>query len=210
MAARLSCERWGSVNHNARMTSRFTALLVWAAVGALAVFWGLRLGADASLAPKAAAVGWSPPPAAGGLSRLLGAAPAQPQAAAAPPASSRFQLIGVVAPVLRAGEATSGFGAALIATDGKPPRAYRVGAVLEGDWVLQSIGPKSVSVAPAAGGAAFELQVPPLPPPTTGVLPPPDGVPSSPPANPPVLDYQASQIPQVPGSNLTVTRVNAD
>jgi general secretion pathway protein C len=191
------------------MSSRFTALLVWSLVGALAVFWGLRLFGGPSLAPKAAAVGWTAPVPTQGLSRLLGAPDVQTPEPVAPPASSRFQLLGVVAPVLVPGQTAVGRGAALIATDGKPPRAYSIGAALDDQWYVQSIGPRTVTLAPRAGGAGFDLQVPALPPPATGVLPPPEGLSAPVQPQPAVPPSQNMQVPPIPGSTMPDTRLNA-
>lgn len=65
-----------------------------------------------------------------------------------------------------------GDGIALIAVDGKMPRAYHVGAAVDGELVLQSVNHRSVSIGPAQGAAAVVLELPVLPPPATGTLPP--------------------------------------
>lgn len=154
------------------MFARLSAFVVWALVAAAAVAWGLKLAAKPLVAPAQTLLA-APAPAAGGdWSRLFGAAPpppAEPAAAAAPlppPESSRFQLIGVVAP--RSSSATTQ-GVALIAVDGKAPRAYRVGAVIEGEQVLRSVQQRAVSIGPRRGEPTLTLELPPLPPPATGV-----------------------------------------
>jgi general secretion pathway protein C len=68
--------------------------------------------------------------------------------------SSRLQLWGVVA-------GASGQGSALIAVDGQPPRAFRVGQTVTEGLVLQSLGPKQAKLgASAQGTAVFSLSLP--------------------------------------------------
>jgi general secretion pathway protein C len=68
--------------------------------------------------------------------------------------SSRFELLGVVA-------GASGQGSALIAVDGQPPRAFRVGQTVTDGVVLQGLGPKQAQLGSATQGAAlFSLSLP--------------------------------------------------
>ena len=152
------------------MLSKTLMFLVWALVAGSSVFWGFKLMAQPLAVPAHAAVATQAPAAVGDLSGLLGVKPlsaAQPVEAAAPPPqeSSRFQLIGVVA----ARHAERAQGVALIAVVGKLPRAYRVGAVVDQNLVLQSVQARAVSIGPRGGVALVSLELPPLPPPTTGV-----------------------------------------
>jgi general secretion pathway protein C len=104
----------------------------------------------------------------GDLSRLLGGALTTATAAApAPEASSRFKLLGVVAPRSASGDS----GVALIAVDGKMPKAYRVGARLDGDLVLQSVSLRTVSISAAQGAPAITLELPLPAMAATGTLP---------------------------------------
>ncbi|MFT3819475.1 MAG: type II secretion system protein N [Rubrivivax sp.] len=151
------------------MWARWSTFLVWALVAASGVFWGLKLWASPLAAPPQTVLAQGTPAAGGDWSRLFGAAPPPPPMAAAPappPESSRFQLIGVVAPRAAAAHAQ---GVALIAVDGKPPRAYRVGAAVDGDHVLQSVRARAVTLGPRQGPATIALELPPLQPPATGV-----------------------------------------
>ena len=66
--------------------------------------------------------------------------------AAAAPAASRFQLVGVVSDASR-------HGAALIVVDGRPAKPYHVGAVVDEGIVLQSVAPRRAVLAKADGGA---------------------------------------------------------
>ncbi|MFN0183465.1 MAG: type II secretion system protein N [Aquabacterium sp.] len=152
------------------MLSKTLMFLVWALVAGSSVFWGFKLMAQPLAVPANAAVAVQAPAAVGDLSGLLGVRPAAAvQAAEAapppPPESSRFQLVGVVA----ARHAARAQGVALIAVDGKLARAYRVGAVIERDLVLQSVESRVALIGPRGGVAVVTLELPPLPPPTTGV-----------------------------------------
>ena len=126
---------------------RLATLALWALAGASVVYWGLRLSAPA------AGPAFAPPPAEPiaadpqALARLLGATPVVATPSAAPAASSRFVLLGVLTGT------TSGGGAALIAIDGKPARPYRVGATVEPGLVLQSLGRREARLGAALDGA---------------------------------------------------------
>lgn len=159
------------------MFVRVCAFVIWALVAGTVVFWGLRLlvrplEAPAHSVPVAAAVA-----VRGDVARLLGAAPVATLAAAAlsPEASTRFRLLGVMAPKARAKGSPdvepSGQGVALIAVDGKPAKAFAVGARLDNDLVLQAVSLRTASIGPAQGAASVKLEIPPLPAPATGTLP---------------------------------------
>jgi general secretion pathway protein C len=138
------------------MLAKTSAFLIWAAVAASAVFWGLRLTGSAPEAPPHA----QPAPVAtvvrSDLGRLLGPDPALPSAAAAAPQAgaeqSRFQLLGVIA-AGRAGSAGRE-GWATLTVDGKPPRTFQVGSVVDGSSVLQKVGARSVEIGPRGGAPA--------------------------------------------------------
>lgn len=150
------------------MLARLTAFVVWALVAATAVFWGLRLLVRPPAAPAHTVAVGDASALRGDLTRLLGATPTAPSAAAAAPElASRFKLIGVMA-----SKQTQGDGFALIAVDAKPARAYAVGAPLDGDLVLKSVGLRSASIGPVQGAPALTLEVPALPAAATGSLPP--------------------------------------
>jgi general secretion pathway protein C len=142
------------------------------------------------------------------LGRVLGReAPAAAAAEPAAPTASRFQLLGVVAPK---GEGRDG-GWALIATDGKPAKAYRQGAVLDGDIIVQGIQHRQVQLGAKGQPPQVNLELPmlaaaargtppmmegspapggsvPMPPPMPRMprpldAPPPGGMPQSMPSN---------------------------
>lgn len=146
-------------------------MLVWALVAAAAMFWGWRLWSARLPVPAQAQTAVTDGNLVGDLNRLLGAPPSVPTATvAAPEASARFQLTGVVA-TPRANDSDTGSapGIALIAVDGKPPRAFRVGDALDASLVLQAVGLRSARIAPSAGGEGFVLNLPPPPVAATGV-----------------------------------------
>jgi len=66
------------------------------------------------------------------------------------PVVHQFKILGVIA-------AASGQGSALISTDGQPPKAYKVGQVLEGGWQLQSLTPKQARLAKGPASVLLEL-----------------------------------------------------
>ena len=199
------------------MLARLSAFVIWAAVAASVVFWGLRLIVRAPAAPAYTVAVGDGPTTRGDLTRLLGGGQTAVAAAAPmPEASSRFKLLGIVAP--RAASSDDS-GVALIAVDGKMPKAFVVGSRLDGDLVLQSVSLRTASIGPGAGAPAFTLELPPpaaaatgrlpaggSPPPTTpmpsgiGVGQPLPGVPSVPPSQlqPAQPAGQAQPVPSVP------------
>ncbi len=155
------------------MPARLCAFVIWALVAASAVFWGLRLLVRAPAAPPNAVALGDDAAVRVDLTRLLGAAPVAPQVAVAvAEASARFRLIGIMAPKASAA-AGHGGGLALIAVDGKLPKAYAVGASLDGALVLQSVSLRTAVIGASQGAATVTLELPPLPATATGTLPSP-------------------------------------
>jgi general secretion pathway protein C len=171
------------------MLARLLTFVVWAAVAGSGVFWGLKLADRPQALPAHAVIATPGLAADADLSRLFGATPEAAAAAAppSPPESSRFQLVGVVAPYSAAARAQ---GVALIAVDGKTARAFRIGAVVDGDHVLQSVQARAVAIGPRGGPALISLELPLLPPPSTGV----------PGALPMAMPAPAPGAPPVPGA----------
>ena len=158
-----------SGHDNRRMHARLVAFVLWAAVAATVVFWALRLGARAPAVPTQAVAVSSSAGARGDLGRLLGqSAPAAAQEEPVSADAGRFQLVGVVAP--RGGGDSHGL--ALIAVDGKPARTYRVGGAVDERYVLQSVRTRGAALGPRGGNAQIQLELPPPPVASTGVLPP--------------------------------------
>lgn len=167
--------------------------MTWALVAAAALFWGLRLFVSAPAVPPSTPVAAIGPAGRGDLTRLLGNDPPPPvvalEAEAAPDA--RFQLIGVVAP--RA-QSAAREGVALIAVDGKPARAYRVGAVIDGQTILKSVAARGAMLGPRDGAAQVTLNLAPPAAATTGSLPSLSQVPAE--ANPNIAVQPQGQAQQ--------------
>jgi general secretion pathway protein C len=143
------------------MLARLSAFAIWALVAATAVFWGLRLFVSAPAAPAYAVAVGDAATVRGDLTRLLGSAPvAAVSANAAPEASSRFRLFGIVAPKGGSESTAAGRGVALIAVDGKMPKAYPVGSQIDGDLVLQTVSLRTASIAAGKGAPAITLELP--------------------------------------------------
>lgn len=165
-------------HHNGRiMASRIFALVIWAAVAASVAYWGLRWLAQPTGVPVHATPVSMDGGAQGDLRRLLAGPPKAASGAdqgaqsAASALVARLKLLGVVAPRQ---DGQPG-GVALLSIDGKPPRAVRVGGVIDGETVLLALTQRGASIGPAGGPPAATLDLPLLPPPLTGSLPPPTG-----------------------------------
>jgi general secretion pathway protein C len=197
------------------MVSRIAAFVIWAAVAACSVFWALRLWSEPLPVPAHTTVVAANSGFNGNLDRVLGtdavAAAPSTLAVAPAPADPRFKLIGVVAP---RSAAASAQGLALIALDDKPARPYRVGAVVEGDMVLQAVHSRGATLGPRGQAAQVDLSLPALPPPATGVPPSVGGLsapmqpaaalpmrPLPPPAQPVEPQLQPAPLAQEPGSD---------
>jgi len=155
------------------MFARLSAFVIWSLLAATAVFWALRLAASPAVVPPYAVAVGNSVAVRGDLSRLFGATQRATVATpGAPEAPSRFKLIGVMAPRPGAAQAEPGYGVALIAVDGKPAKPYAVGARVDSDLVLQSVGLRTASIGPAQGARSVLLELPALAPPNSGVLPP--------------------------------------
>lgn len=180
------------------MTARLLAFVIWAAVAATVVFWGLRLFVSSRSAPPHAVAAANTSTPRGDLTRLLGgAAPTSSAAPAIAAAANRFRLIGVVAP---RGATTGAPGVALIAVDDKPARAFRVGAVVDESWIVQTVHTRGANLGPRGGAAAVRLELPALPPAATGTLAPSASLQPPPPVPvvPPQVAPQVAPPPVMP------------
>lgn len=176
------------------MVARLSAFVLWALVAATAVFWGLRLWVNAPAAPAYAVPVGEVTAVRGDLTRLLGAAPVATTAAAvSPEASSRFRLLGIMAPKGASGTVAT-HGVALIAVDGKMAKAYAVGAHLDTDLVLQSVSLRTASIGSGQGTPAITLELPALAAAATGKLPA-GGLSGGAPMAPPIITPQI--VPQL-------------
>jgi general secretion pathway protein C len=136
---------------------RGVTFVLSALVALSGTFWVLKgAGSRASAAAPASAMELPAPSIDPQIVALALGGGKQAAAPDAAPASSRYVITGVVADLSKGG-------AALIAVDGKPPRAFRVGAVVDGDLVLQSVvGRRAMLGADLHGPASMTLELPPL------------------------------------------------
>lgn len=158
------------------MASRIAALLIWAAVAASLAYWGLRWLAPPVGVPHNAAPVTLETGVRGDIQRLLTgpirtAEGPQANPSAASALASRIKVLGVMAPT--PGQSA---GVALLAIDGKPPKAIRVGGLVDGEMVLQSLSQRTARIGPQDGSDFLSIDLPGLPPAATGTLPPPSGV----------------------------------
>ena len=135
-----------------RLATFTVALLLAGSV----VFWLLRwpardAGPDLPVAVTTRALEPANPQA---VARLLGAEAVASATPVMVDAASRFRLTGIIA-------SGSGHGVALLSIDGKPPKPYRVGSVLEDGLMLQSVEQRSVALAAdAKGPVRVRLELP--------------------------------------------------
>ncbi len=114
------------------------------------VYWGLQWATPQGIQP---ATGLAPsveqqPEVAPAIARALGQVTAQegPKAQT----NSQFKLLGVIA-------SSSGQGSALIATDGQPPKAYRVGQAVQDGLTLVSLTPRQARLQSSSTDVLLEL-----------------------------------------------------
>ncbi len=137
------------------MSSRWTGFFVWALVAASTAFWGIKIFAATRPVPLEAQ---APQVVAsnGPMVRLFGAVVVPTVAApVVPPQSTRFQLVGVIAPP---GATRSGF--AIVSLDGQPAHTWRVGATIDGNTTLLSVSKRGAEFGPSGGPTEFTLQLP--------------------------------------------------
>lgn len=150
------------------MLSRCAAFVIWASVAALAAFWSLRLLVQPMPLPAGTTMVATAGANQGDLSRLFGSDVPTAQAAPVVQTDARFQLVGVVAP--RSASARDE-ALAVIAFDGRPAKAYRIGAAVDGDLVLQAVHARGAVLGPPGQPAQVDLELAALPAPATGFLP---------------------------------------
>lgn len=137
------------------------------------MFWGLRLLVKSPGLPGYAVFVGASPATSGDVARLLGTTAkdtvAEVAAAPALQASTRLKLTGVMSPKA---SSKSGQGIALISVDGKPARAFGVGARIDGELRLLSVSLRAASISDGQGQPSFVLELPPLAAPNTGSFSP--------------------------------------
>jgi general secretion pathway protein C len=138
------------------MLARWLTFLVWTVAVASGVAWGLLIAVHPDPLPDSVQVPAPASASGGSWAQVLGVVrPRETAAPEAPPESSRFALLGVVA----ARNGASG-GLALVSVGGAPAKVWRTGQAVEGNTTLLAVGPRSAEFGPASGPARFTLQLP--------------------------------------------------
>lgn len=140
------------------MRTKLLSLGVWVLVALTATFWGLKLAVGGTVLPPHAQVPARQVAGGGDLHRLFGAsaAPAEDDEDELGGDES-LKLLGVVWP---RGADASPQGVALIAVGDQPARAFRTGAVVQGEQVLLSVTKRGATLGPRGGPADTQLQLP--------------------------------------------------
>lgn len=129
-----------------------------AALAALSgAYWALKSTHGHSV-PSAAALQTAgmPPPDAKAVAHALSGGNAGAVAGAPVASQSNYVLLGVIAVGTQAG-------AALISVDGKPAKPFLVGATVDANLVLQSVGPRRATLSQGRDGPVqVALELPPL------------------------------------------------
>ncbi|MCV2350045.1 hypothetical protein [Paucibacter sp. Y2R2-4] len=149
------------------MLARMFAFVVWGLLGLSGGYWLIQLLAKPLATPPQALPAVERQGLQADLTRLFGAAAPAAVEAEAPPAESRFKLLGVVAPKTNRSP-HAGEGVALISVDGVA-RTVRVGALVDGNLRLLKVDGRSATLGDA-GIASFTLQMTALAPAATGAL----------------------------------------
>lgn len=133
------------------------AMLLWLGVGLSLAHWGWRWWGQTPPEPVPLVVAQRLAVETDGVARGLGVSSTATLATAPAATASNHVLLGVV-------RDRDGHGLALIATNGQPAKAYRVGAaVADGVW-LGALGARDATLVAQPGGSAVtRLSLPPLP-----------------------------------------------
>ena len=180
------------------MSERLVALLVWILVGWSAGFFALRLWPQPLQLPAALPATGATAPLV--LDRLLGSA--APAAVAVATQDSRYRLLGLVAP--KGADLQGEQGVALIAVDGAPPRALRLGQAVDAEMKLLKVEAHGVSLG-TDGQVRVQLRLDPPAAATQGQLPPVSGVvvePGPAPGAAPAPPVVAAPGPQTDGADM--------
>jgi general secretion pathway protein C len=148
------------------MAARWFAFLIWGLVLATAAGWVLQLSTRSRLAPAHAVVVDAAAALRSDFTKVLGRGAVAEVADARPVAAdARYKLLGVIASAV-SGDARDSL--ALISVDGKPARAFRPGAAVDGALVLLSVNPRGAALGPSGAAATVSLNLTPPPPAATG------------------------------------------
>lgn len=139
-------------------STRIVTFTIAAFAAASGVYWGLKgWGPHAPSTAPTVLLAQASPVSPQAVARALGGGLATaPIVSGAPPAVSRYVLVGVVAGHSRAG-------AALISVDGQEAKPVRVGKLVDDGMMLQSVTGRSAVLSSGHGTPArFTLELPPL------------------------------------------------
>lgn len=130
------------------------AALTWLAFGCVTGYWVLRWVGTAPNQALPVASEFDSEVDSQAVARALGwrMAPSVAQPQAQSEAGARYSLKGVLAATSSQGDKSTQ-GVALISIDGQRALAARAGTVVDGQWVVQSVGARSVVLAPGSGNA---------------------------------------------------------
>ena len=145
---------------------RLITLAVWLVAVLCGAYWAFKFVAvkpiNANLAASTPAIVVD----SAAIAKLLGAIDTVAEKSTITPASSNYALFGLAME-------KSGRGVALIATDGKPAKPYRVGSKVNDEWVLKSISRTDAILAVAMDAAdGMKLDLPVRQPATTSMVAP--------------------------------------
>ena len=127
----------------------FLSALIWATAAGGVVYWGLLLTAPAALPVVGlASAPMAPSQSMPTVAKVLGHAETVPSKT--PQNSAQDKLMGVIV-------STTGQGSALIAVDGLPPKAFRVGQEVSEGVTLVSLTPKQARLKSNGQDLVLEL-----------------------------------------------------
>lgn len=133
---------------------RLITLAVWLLAVLCGVYWAMKF---VTVKPVNAVFAAASPAVvldSQAIAKLLGAPDSVAGQAIITPASSNYALFGLAV-------TKTGTGVALISTDGKPAKPYRVGSKVADDWVLKSISRTDAILATAMNAAdGMKLDLP--------------------------------------------------
>lgn len=179
-----------------RWAPHLAAIVLFAVLCGAATYWGLQLLAPrAAIAPAGSLVDWQKAPDLAAASRLFGMPPSAVQAQRAAVVASNIKVIGVAASPTR--------GSAVLAIDGKPPKAFLVGEKIDDRSTLFEVRADAVVIEQPSG--RVELLAPERPDPALLSAGPAAQSGAVPPAPVPIAPRPGSAPP--PGTQQALPRI---
>jgi general secretion pathway protein C len=128
-----------------RAVPALVTAMLWCALAAGVAYWVLHFPRETAVVlPAVSTPTVAPATDTSHMARALGQVQAQAVVSAD---TNRFQLLGVIS-------SSSGRGSALIAIDGQPPKAWRVGQALQEGVYLQKLTPRQAWLGQTPTGPA--------------------------------------------------------